>query len=84
MSSDDTHKISTLSDDARYLTGFYFDSRYPGDNYAEVEEGQSIKAKECAERLEEYFLAELKDLNQEEAKMPEGQSNATLELKKLN
>ena len=59
---DEGHKISEIGDKARYLTGFYFDTRYPGDNYTEITAAQAARAKEFAEALEEYFAAELETL----------------------
>ena len=56
---DEAHKVSVIGDKARYLTGFYFDTRYPGDNYADITEAQAQKAKAVAAELEMYFKAEL-------------------------
>ena len=47
---------------ARYLTGFYFDTRYPGDNYSDITEAQAKRAQEFAAILEDYFKAELEVL----------------------
>jgi len=55
---DESHKTSEIGDMARYLTSFYFDTRYPGDNYAEISEAQALRAKAFAEELEVYFQAE--------------------------
>jgi len=57
---DDAHKISELGDKAQYLTSFYFNARYPGDNYAEITEGQAKRAKVFADELYIYFESELK------------------------
>ena len=59
---DDTHKTSEIGDKARYLTGFYFDTRYPGDNFSEITEAQAIRAKKFSEDLNVYFKAELEAL----------------------
>jgi len=59
---DDVHKASDLADKARYLTSFYYSTRYPGDNYSEITESQAQRAKMFAEILEEYFKAELEVL----------------------
>ena len=56
---DETHKVSEIGDKARYLTGFYFDTRYPGDNYAEITEAQAVRAGRLAGELEVYFRGEL-------------------------
>ena len=56
---DDAHKTSDIADKARYLTGFYFNTRYPGDNYAEISQAQAQKAYAFAMELEVYFKAEL-------------------------
>ena len=61
---DDAHKISDLGDKARYLTSFYFNARYPGDNYSEITEGQANRAKLFAGELEDYFKAELQAYEQ--------------------
>jgi len=62
---DEQHKVSDLGDKARYLTSFYFNTRYPGDNYAEVVEEQVIKAHKFAMELDDYFVSELELLNQQ-------------------
>ena len=59
---DEAHKISETGDKARYLTGFYFDTRYPGDNFTEITEAQAIRAKEFSNDLNVYFKAELEAL----------------------
>ena len=59
---DEAHKTGEIGDKARYLTGFYFDTRYPGDNFAEITEAQAIRAKEFSEDLNVYFKAELEAL----------------------
>lgn len=59
---DEEHKTSEIGDKARYLTGFYFDTRYPGDNYSEITEAQAKKAKALSDDLEKYFKAEMKTL----------------------
>ena len=61
---DEAHKISGLSDMARYLTSFYFNTRYPGDNYSDVTEAQAQKAHQSALELKKYFDAELDRLDQ--------------------
>ena len=61
-SYDVAHKTSEIGDKARYLTGFYFDTRYPGDNYAEVTEAQAERAKKFSAGLDEYFKKELSKL----------------------
>ena len=59
---DPIHKTSDLADKARYLTGFYFDTRYPGDNYSEIVEAQVLKAHVFATDLDVYFTSELEFL----------------------
>jgi HEPN domain-containing protein len=56
---DVNHSFGEISDKARYLTSFYFDSRYPGDNYVEeITDAQVEHAFECASRLNVYYQAE--------------------------
>ena len=62
---DEEHKVSDISDKARYLTGFYFNTRYPGDNYMEVSEAQAKKAYKFAIELRKYFEAEMTKLEEE-------------------
>ena len=59
---DDVHKTSEIGDKARYLTGFYFDTRYPGDNFTEITKTQAIRAKAFSDDLNVYFKAELEAL----------------------
>jgi HEPN domain-containing protein len=59
---DAVHKTSDISDKARYLTSFYYNTRYPGDNYTDVEKPQAHKAHEFALVLHEYYLTELATL----------------------
>ena len=61
---DPEHKTSEIGDKARYLTSFYFDCRYPGDNYTEIEEAQAQRAYKFALELNEYFIAELAKLKE--------------------
>ena len=61
---DTVHATSELGDKARYLTSFYFNTRYPGDNYTEVSEDQILKAKACSEALEEYISSELERMEE--------------------
>jgi len=60
---DSTHQVSDIGDKARYLTSFYFNTRYPGDNYAEISEAQAEKAHKLAMELNHYFNAELERLD---------------------
>jgi len=59
---DETHATSEIGDRARYLTAFYFNTRYPGDNYAEVSEAQAKRAQQFAADLNVYFKTELDEL----------------------
>ena len=59
---DETHKVSEIGDKARYLTSFYFTTRYPGDNFAEISEAQAVRAKKFSEDLDVYFKSELETL----------------------
>ena len=59
---DEEHKTSEIGDKARYLTGFYFDSRYPGDNFTGISEAQAKRAKKFSEDLDAYFKTELEAL----------------------
>jgi HEPN domain-containing protein len=52
------HAASDLSVKAKYLSGFYFNTRYPGYNYAEIVKAQADKAYEFAKELKEYYYAE--------------------------
>ncbi|MCL2404404.1 MAG: HEPN domain-containing protein [Defluviitaleaceae bacterium] len=61
-SYDEAHTTSEIGDKARYLTGFYFNTRYPGDNFTEITEAQAKKAKQLCEELEKYFVSELEML----------------------
>ena len=56
---DTKHKSSDLADKANYLTSFYFDIQYPGDDYDEIIEEQVVKAHDCAMCLKLYYEAEL-------------------------
>jgi HEPN domain-containing protein len=60
---DTIHKVSDLSDKARYITGFYFNTRYPGDNYTDINKAQAEKAYSFVIILNDYFKSELKMLN---------------------
>jgi len=59
---DEAHATSQIGDKARYLTSFYFNTRYPGDNFKEITETQAKRAKQFAEDLDAYFIAELEAL----------------------
>ena len=59
---DEAHKTSEIGDKARYLTSFYYDTRYPGDNYSEATKAQAERAKKFSAELNEYFKAELDKL----------------------
>jgi len=60
---DKNHRCGELSDKARYLTSFYFDTRYPGDNYvAVIDDIQMECALRYANALKEYFENELEKL----------------------
>lgn len=61
---DEGHKVSDTADKARYLTGFYFNSRYPGDNYADITEAQAQKAHRLALELRGYYESELVKLKE--------------------
>ncbi|MCL2378750.1 MAG: HEPN domain-containing protein [Defluviitaleaceae bacterium] len=56
---DETHATSEIGDKARYLTGFYFNTRYPGDNYTKISEARAKRAKQFSADLDVYFKAEL-------------------------
>jgi len=60
---DRKHKCGDLEDKSVYLSNFYFDTRYPGDNYAEVIEAQVIKAHRYAQDLRKYYETELEKLD---------------------
>ena len=63
-SYDKAHRSGDLSDKARYLTTFYYDTRYPGDNYAEdVDDLQVKNALLYADILKEYYVTELAELD---------------------
>jgi len=57
------HATNEIGDKARYLTSFYFNTRYPGDNYSEISEAQAKRAKQFSEDLNEYFKAELEAIS---------------------
>jgi len=62
-SYDNTHRSGELSDKARYLTSFYFDTRYPGDNYVEdIDDLQLENALLYANILKKYYEEELQKL----------------------
>ena len=59
---DEAHKVSEIGDKARYLTGFNFIVRNPGDDFMEVSKAQAERAKNFSEDLDLYFKAELEAL----------------------
>jgi len=62
-SYDNKHRSGDLSDKARYLTSFYFDTRYPGDNYVDdIDDTQVENALLYADILKGYYEKELKKL----------------------
>jgi len=64
-SYDNKHRSGELSDKARYLTSFYFDTRYPGDNYAsDIDDTQVENALCYANILKEYYEGELLKLEE--------------------
>ena len=64
-SYDSKHRSGELSDKARYLTSFYYDTRYPGDNYAdEIDDTQVENALLYADILKEYFIDEFKKIEE--------------------
>ena len=73
------HKVSDLADKANYLSSFYFDTRYPGDNYAEIIEEQAVKAHDCAMCLKSYYESELERIQS----MVDAENVDTSKLRKL-
>jgi len=51
--------VGDFKDMALYLSSFYFDTRYPGDNYSDVIEIQVVQAYKYAKKLRQYYEAEL-------------------------
>lgn len=60
---DKQHQYSDHRDKGLYLSSFYFDTRYPRDNYTEIVEEQVEKAYRYASDLKQYFETELEKLN---------------------
>ena len=57
---DQRHRSGDISDKARYLTSFYFDTRYPGDNYmGDIDDAQVDNALLYANILKTYYQGEL-------------------------
>jgi len=44
---------------AVYLSSFYFNTRYPGDNYADIEEPQVARARKYADEFMAYYEQEI-------------------------
>ena len=64
-SYDNKHRSGELSDKARYLTSFYYDTRYPGDNYADIiDDVQAENALLYSDILKEYFVNEFKKIEE--------------------
>ena len=60
---DSQHRSGDLSDKARYLTSFYFDTQYPGDNYVgDIDNQQAEHAHAYADILKSYYQDELKKI----------------------
>ena len=56
-------EFNDITNKARYLTSFYFNTRYPGDNYvSEITDMQVEHAKKCADELKLFFEKELEDI----------------------
>ena len=56
-----TEEMSELISKGSYLTSFYFNTRYPGDNYIdEINKVQVERAEEYANCLKSYYEAEIR------------------------
>jgi len=58
---------SDISIKAKYLSGFYFNTRYPGDNYEEIVQAQAEKAYEFAKEIRAFYEAEMALISNETA-----------------